>query len=121
MKKLTVFFLIAAMAVLATGVPAQEGLHKVHHYFMRGNVLEKTGSDVFVCIGSRDNAQAGQVLDVIEMRKGPAGPKGVPTFIRNKIGSVKIVQVIDEHMARAAVVSGKVDVGSIVEVKVSLQ
>ncbi len=114
MKKVLMIVSILAFAV-STSVTAQNVYHK---YIMRGSILESSGGDVYMCIGKVDGAQAGQELDVyrIDVKPG-ANPKTAPKFTRVKIGKVKITEIVEEHYARAKVVSGTAPKGAIVEVQ----
>ncbi|MBL8019383.1 MAG: hypothetical protein JNM27_06940 [Leptospirales bacterium] len=123
MKKYTFVALLALCAaglVSFTPVAAQEGLHKIHHFFMRGNVLEKNGAEVYLCIGSKDNARVGQVLEIIRVESTPPIKGNTPNFKRIKIGTVKLTQIVDEHFAKATIQSGNVQVGQIAELKVDV-
>jgi len=79
---------------------------------MKGTIIEASGSEVYLCIGSRDGASVGQELDVYEIIQ----TKPTPTpFRRVLVGKVKIIEIIDEHFAKAKVVSGKAEKDDIVE------
>lgn len=82
-----------------------------HKYIMRGTILETSGNEVYLCIGSRDGAQVGQKFDVYKLttqgtyQPGKGGVVG-PTFRKDKTGTIKITQIVNEHFARATVTSG---------------
>jgi hypothetical protein len=105
---------LAAFApVLAVG-GEQPSLH--HRYLMKGSIVEVTSGEVYLCVGRSDGAEAGQVLDVVRVSRIPSGPKaGGVGFIRKPVGKVRIDAVVDEHFARATVVSGEALKGDIVE------
>ena len=90
-----------------------------HGYFMRGQVLSVDGDVVSICIGSRDGAKVGEELGVERITpKALASPKsGGPTFERADIGRVKIVELFDEHYARAKVLAGAPVVHDVVELQ----
>jgi len=87
-----------------------------HGWVMRGQVLTLENSVATVCIGTRDGAKVGQVLDVQHITSRPSGNAhdGV-VFTRTDAGRVKITELFDEHYARAQVVSGAPAVNDIVE------
>ncbi len=83
-----------------------------HGFLMKGSIVEASNSDVYLCIGSKDGASVGQELDVykITQRQSKA-----TRFRRVQTGKVKITEIIDEHFARATVISGKAEMNDIVE------
>ena len=90
-----------------------------HGWIMRGQVLALDNGVATVCIGTRDGAKVGQVLEVehITINSGNS-PKGTgPTFSRSAAGSVEITQLFDEHYARAKIVSGSPAVNDVVELQ----
>ncbi|MCW3837315.1 hypothetical protein ACFQ1E_13940 [Sphingomonas canadensis] len=88
-----------------------------HTFFMRGSVVHADGTQVIVCIGRADGAQPGQELVVLRVTEHPHGPKGPPTFQRNRVGSVRIDAIIDDHFARATIVSGAIRKNDLVELQ----
>jgi len=83
-----------------------------HGYLMKGSIIEASNSDVYLCIGSKDGATVGQELDVYKIF---AVTRARPTFRREYSGKVKITEIIDEHFAKATVISGKAERDDIVE------
>jgi len=81
-----------------------------HRYVMRGSIIEASGSEVYLCIGSKDGASVGQELDVYEIIETKPTP-----FRRVLVGKVKITEIVDEHFAKATVISGKAEKNDIVE------
>jgi predicted small secreted protein len=89
-----------------------------HRYLMRGQVVEVAGSEVVLCVGSRDGATAGQELTVYKLvSSNVGGPKNPTRWEKVRVGTVRIGQVVDEHFARAEVTSGDVQVNNVVELK----
>jgi hypothetical protein len=78
---------------------------------MKGSIIETSDSDVYLCIGSKDGASVGQELDIYKIIK----TKSVTPFKRVHTGKVKITEIVDEHFARATVISGKAEKNDIVE------
>ena len=83
-----------------------------HGYLMKGSIIEGSDSEVYLCIGSRDGASVGQELDVYKVIPGM---KATRTFRQQYTGKVKITEIIDEHFAKATIISGKAEKNDIVE------
>lgn len=107
----TALLLAASMTGCVTG-----GVR--HGWIMRGQVLAIEGDVATVCIGTRDGAKVGQVLDVQHITMKPAPPKGNTTFVRSDAGKVEIVDLFDEHYAHAKVLAGKPVINDVVELEV---
>ena len=89
-----------------------------HEYMMRGQILEIETGSVVVCIGKKDGAEVGQVLDVVRHVRTPDHAKNSgPRFRRQEIGTVKITSVFDEHYATAQVVKGSPKLNDTVELE----
>jgi hypothetical protein len=87
-----------------------------HSYVMRGNILESTSEGVYLCIGSADGATVGQELNVYKFTKIPGSGKQISSnFRRQETGTVKITEIVDEHYAKAKVLTGEAKENSIVE------
>ncbi len=83
-----------------------------HGYLMKGSIIEASNSDVYLCIGSKDGAAVGQELDVYKIIRVTAAR---PTFRREYTGKVRITEIVDEHFAKAKVISGKAEKNDVVE------
>jgi hypothetical protein len=83
-----------------------------HGFLMKGSIIEASDSDVYLCIGSKDGASVGQELDVFKITQRQSK---ATRFRRVQTGKVKITEIIDEHFARATVISGKAEMNNIVE------
>ncbi len=79
---------------------------------MKGSIVDTSDSDVYLCIGSEDGATVGQELDVYRIIRIT---RARPTFERQHIGKIKITEIVDEHFAKATVISGKAEKNDIVE------
>ncbi len=88
-----------------------------HGYVMKGQILDVTEGQAYLCIGSADGAKAGQEFPVYRYERLPyGGSKGqYPSFKREEVGKVKINQVVDVHYANATVLSGDVKVHDVAE------
>ncbi len=90
-----------------------EGAATIYHCFiMKGSIVDASDSDICLCIGSQDGASVGQELDVYKVIRVT---RARPTFRREYAGKVKIAEIIDEHFAKATVISGKAEKDDIVE------
>ncbi len=83
-----------------------------HGFIMKGSIIEASDSDVYLCIGSKDGTSVGQELDVYKIIQRQSK---VTPFRRVLTGKVKITEIIDEHFAKATVISGKAEKNDIVE------
>lgn len=116
MRRITLFSLFAAIFIFtAAGCATLQAAG--HKYSMKGQILDVDNGEVYLCIGSAEGANAGQELPVYRYSKVPYGgaKQGAPTFKRESIGSVKITQVVDEHFAKANVLSGNIMVNDVAE------
>ncbi len=86
-----------------------------HRYIMKGSIIEASDSEVYLCIGSKDGAKVGQKLNVYRIIY--SGFRGKP-FEQVFTGNVKITEIIDEHFAKAIVISGEAKKDDIVELAV---
>ena len=99
------FFIITSCATFETAR---------HKYIMRGQILEATDEGVYLCIGSADGAEVGQELKVYKFVKIPLRPKQ-PNYKREETGTVKITEIVDEHYAKAKILTGEAKENYIVE------
>jgi hypothetical protein len=83
-----------------------------HGYMMKGSVIDAYDSEIFLCIGKKDGATVGQELEAYHIVKIRSA---MPTYKREFAGKVQITEIIDEHFAKAKVLSGKVVKDDIVE------
>lgn len=125
------FFSRSLLRILAISIPlvflfaCATGWQTLRHgILMKGTVLESYDSEVYICIGKKDGATVGQELDVYKVRKvsggGPRSKLGVygpPKFHWEKTGKVRIIEILDEHMSKAAVISGKAEEDDIVQLE----
>jgi hypothetical protein len=113
MKKRTFVGVSAAIFFLVTAGCAALG-PAGHKYFMKGQILEVSDSQAYLCIGSAEGAKAGQEFPVYRYERASAG-KPPPTYKRNHVGAVRITQVVDEHFANAVVLKGDIKAHDIAE------
>ena len=92
--------------------------HARHEYIMRGQVISAEGNNVYLCVGNRDGAQVGQELAVNRVSSRPGSPKAsMPIFTRTLVGRVRIGEIVDEHFAKALVLTGDVQTNDVVELE----
>ena len=109
---------VVGMGVLALALGACVPGGVRHGFFMRGQVLAIEGDVVSVCIGTQDGAKVGEELDVQRITAKPGNsPKAGPIFVRTEIGRVKIVELFDEHYARARILKGAPQLNDVVELQ----
>ncbi len=87
-----------------------------HKYGMRGNVVDVKEEVVVICIGDRDGAEPGQKLEVFRTKAIDTGTDDV-YYQREEVGSIRITSVIDEHYAKAQILSGQVQKYDMVELR----
>ncbi|MEO8383829.1 MAG: hypothetical protein ABI583_01195 [Betaproteobacteria bacterium] len=102
--------LVIALSGCATTSPAY------HQYVMRGSVLSIDDKSLVVCVGERDGAKVGQVLEVVRHILVNA-PKGPSTFRSQSIGRIRVTDLFDDHYAHAAITEGEPKVADVVELK----
>ena len=115
--KMKIGIAFAAFAILTVTFAAGcAGSQKAYHgAIMRGTVLEASGKDdVYLCVGSRDGAKVGQELNVYRFKQA-TGAKS--RWKRERSGRIKITEIVDEHFARAAVVSGSIKPNEVAELE----
>lgn len=116
-KRMGMMVLLALAIAVASAVPASAA-SAYHKYVMKGSIIEASDAGIYLCIGTEDGAKPGQVLDVMRISRDTSGaPKGGPRFKREKVGEVEILQVVDEHFARARKVKGEATVSDMVELE----
>lgn len=96
-----------------------------HAYVMRGSIVDTSGSHVYLCIGSNDGASVGQELYMYKITQASTSSTGQitregrvprnPVYSKQFTGKVKIIEIVDEHFAKAEVISGRAEQNDIVE------
>lgn len=107
-----------ALALFLPVVSAADEPSVYHRYLMKGSIIEKKGDQLYLCVGTNDGAKVGQELDVVRARRAPSGGKsGIVRFERKQVGRLRIEEIVDEHFARARLLSGEGKKGDLVELK----
>jgi len=110
--KSAVSLILATFVIFLTFSCATMGQKVYHGFLIKGSIIEASDSEVYLCIGSKDGASVGQELDVYKIIKTKSK---VTPFKRVHTGKVKITEIVDEHFAKATVISGKAEKNDIVE------
>jgi len=89
-----------------------------HRYVMQGQVLTVDGNILTICVGDRDGAKVGQLLDVVRHVQRPSSPKSsTHIFGRDEVGVVRITSILDDHYSTAEVLEGNPQVNDAVELE----
>ena len=110
--KSTASLILATFVIFLMFSCATVGQKVYHGFIMKGSIIEASNSDVYLCIGSKDGASVGQELDVYKVVRVT---RARPTFKRVHSGKIRITEIVDEHFAKATVISGKAEKDDIVE------
>lgn len=110
---LLVILTMMGLFLLTSCAGIQRGYHNV---VMKGSIIETTDDGLFLCIGKKDGASVGQELDVYKIST-TYQPKSPPIFKREKTGKVRITEIVDEHFAKATIISGKAEKHDVVELE----
>lgn len=86
-----------------------------HKYIMRGQILESTDEGLYLCIGSADGAEVGQEYKVYKFVRMSETKSARPNYIKKETGKVKITEIVDEHYAKARILTGEARENYIVE------
>lgn len=114
MRKTTIVSMfVAILFVAAAGCATLETAG--HKYIMKGQILDVSDGQVYLCVGSAEGAKAGQEFLVYRHVRAPYAGKATPSFKREMVGSVKITQVVDEHFAMANILRGDIKVNDVAE------
>jgi hypothetical protein len=98
-------FLVVALAACSKMESAR------HEHMMKGQILEVTDNSAYLCIGSKDGAEVGDQFTVYKFtREENPDPKYAshPQYKREQVGKIRITAIVDEHMAKAIILSGEV-------------
>jgi hypothetical protein len=110
--------LLAVLLVIIAGCTTMGSL--AHNVMMKGQVLDVADKSAYLCIGSKDGAEVGQEYAVYKFSRAMnPNPKyaAQPYFKRDKVGRIKITEIVDEHMAKASIVRGEVKTNDFVELE----
>lgn len=86
-----------------------------HKYIMRGQILESTDEGIYLCIGSADGAEVGQEYKVYKFVRTAETKSMQPNYKKKETGTVKITDIVDEHYAKARILTGEAKENYVVE------
>lgn len=116
MKKNMLFSILLVVLLFVSGCARMDSA--VHRYSMKGQVLDVSNDIVYLCIGSSDGAKIGQEYLVYKYEKLPSSPKvSTPKFKKDEVGLVKIIDIFDDHYAKATIINGEAKINYVVELK----
>jgi hypothetical protein len=108
-RKLFFNVFLVFLAVALAGCSRMES--ERHKLLMKGQILDVIGNSAYLCIGSKDGAEAGDRFTVYKFTR-TVNPKSEyaeqPYYKREVAGKIKIIEIFDEHMAKATILSGEV-------------
>jgi hypothetical protein len=106
---------LAILFIVTAGCATMETAR--HGYMMKGQILDVSDGVAYLCIGSAEGAKAGQEFPVYRhTRLQYTGEKQKsPRYNRENVGSVKIMEVVDEHYAKANILRGDIKVNDVAE------
>ena len=104
----------ALMAVAPMAVPNAVAADIRHAVFMRGSIVDMTDKVLTICVGRADGAKVGQTLNVVRVKASHV--KG-QNFQRMDVAKLRVDSIVDEHFARASVISGQPALHDLVEIR----
>jgi hypothetical protein len=112
-RRIAKFSLVILMAGIISGCA---GDPYYHGGSMRGQIVSVDGDQVIMCIGSSDGAEAGMVLEVLEVRvSSGVVTEDIDFYELLPVGEVTIKSIMNEHFARGSITRGEVHVNNVVE------
>lgn len=115
MKRKCIIGCLLAWAAIMAGCATLDSAR--HEYIMRGQILEISDNEVYLCIGRKDGAEVGQVYTVYNFRKTMYRNQKTPqfTYLKEKTGTVELIEIVDEHFAKAKILTGEAKRNYVVE------
>ncbi|MFZ2633741.1 MAG: hypothetical protein WA081_02240 [Desulfosalsimonadaceae bacterium] len=115
MKRKCIIGCLLAWAAIMAGCANLDSAR--HEYIMRGQILEVSDNEAYLCIGRKDGAEVGQEYTVYNFRKTMFRNQKSPqfTYLKEKTGTVKLIEIVDEHFAKAKILTGEAKRNYVVE------
>uniref|UniRef100_UPI0040479630 hypothetical protein n=1 Tax=Rheinheimera sp. TaxID=1869214 RepID=UPI0040479630 len=88
-----------------------------HKYMMRGQVVESSDNRTLICIGAKHGAEVGQKYSVIRFHERIVLSEGEDPYTIEKVGTVQITKIVNDHFATVKLVSGDVAAKDMVELE----
>jgi len=113
------FVYLAALIVLIVFAGCSSIQSAYHERYMRGSILKQSGDQYYLCIGKKEGAHVGQVLDVYRFTEISPAVTAIdaPVWSKDLTGKISITEVVQEHYAKAKRIQGDVRKGDIAEIK----
>jgi hypothetical protein len=108
-RKLFFNAFLVFLAVALAGCSRMES--ERHKLVMKGQILDVIGDSAYLCIGSKDGAEVGDQFTVYKFMRtvNPYSDYAEqPYYKREVAGRIKIIEIFDEHMAKAIILVGEV-------------
>ena len=88
-----------------------------HKYMMRGQVVESSDNRTLICIGAKHGAEVGQKYSVIRFHERIVLSEGEDPYTIEKVGTVQITKIVNDHFATVKLVSGDIAAKDMVELE----
>ena len=88
-----------------------------HKYMMRGQVVESSDNRTLICIGAKHGAEVGQKYSVIRFHEEIAPGEGDDPYTIEKVGTVQITKIVNDHFATVKLISGDIAAKDMVELE----
>lgn len=86
-----------------------------HRYITKGKVMSVNGNEGVICVGNKDGAQVGQIWRTSKLEIKGTGKTSKHIWV--PVGSIKILEIVDEHYAKVSVVDGKLETDYVAELQ----
>ncbi|AIY66131.1 hypothetical protein OM33_14185 [Pseudoalteromonas piratica] len=88
-----------------------------HKNMMRGQVVEQSAGRTLICIGAKHGAKVGQKYSVIRFHEEIAPSEGDDPYTIEKVGTVQITKIVNDHFATVKLLSGDIEAKDMVELE----
>jgi len=88
-----------------------------HKNMMRGQVVEQSTDRTLICIGAKHGAEVGQKYSVIRFHEQIAPGEGDDPYTIEKVGTVQITKIVNDHFATVKLISGDIAAKDMVELE----
>ena len=96
---------IVFLAALMVACSSSPFYHKV---FMRGQIVDVDDDQVVFCIGEETGASIGEEFDAYRYTYVGVVQEGGESYDVEKVGTVTVRHLVDEHFAKGVISSGEV-------------
>ncbi len=88
-----------------------------HKNMMRGKWLSSLLIELLICIGAKHGAEVGQKYSVIRFHEEIAPGEGDDPYTIEKVGTVQITKIVNDHFATVKLLSGDIAAKDMVELE----